>query len=43
LGEVGKAIGYTEQALRIGQEIKNPQIVRNASAQLEKLRGSSTS
>jgi len=43
LGEVEKAIGYTEHALRIGQEIKHPQIIRNASAQLEKLRGSSMS
>ena len=43
LGEVEKAIGLLEQALRIGQEIKDPQIVRIVSARLEKLRGSSTS
>jgi hypothetical protein len=43
LDEVEKAIGLLEQALRIGQEIKDPRIVRIFSANLEKLRGSSTS
>ncbi|MCP4664472.1 MAG: tetratricopeptide repeat protein, partial [bacterium] len=42
LGEVKKAIGMIEQALRIGQEIKDPEIGAAFSAQLEKLRGSST-
>ncbi len=40
LGEVKKAIGLLEGALRIGQEIQDPRIVDKASAQLEKLRGS---
>ena len=39
LGEVEKAIGYLDAALRIGEEIKDAQIVRIVSAQLEKLRG----
>ena len=43
LGEVEKAIGLLEQALRIGQEIKDARMVRIVSAQIEKLRGSSTS
>ena len=38
LGQVERAIGLLEQAVRIGQEIKDPQIVRVASSQLERLR-----
>ncbi len=38
LGQVEKAIGYYEQALRIGQEIKDPRIIEVASQQLERLR-----
>ena len=39
LGEVERAIGLLEQALRIGHEIKDPQIIRIVTAQLERLRG----
>ena len=39
LGEVERAIDLLEQAPWIGQEIKDPQIVRIFSAQLERLRG----
>ena len=39
LGQVERAIGYCEQALRIGQEIKDPRIIRIVTVQLERLRG----
>ena len=39
LGQVEKAIGYYEQALLIGQEIKDPRIVEVATRQLQELRG----
>jgi hypothetical protein len=39
LGQVEKAIGLLEQSLRIGQEIKDPQIEGFASAHLNRLRG----
>ena len=37
-GQVEKVIGLLEQALRIGQEIKDPRIIQIATAQLERLR-----
>jgi hypothetical protein len=37
LGQTEKAIGYSEQALQIGQEIKDPEMVRVASAALTRL------
>jgi tetratricopeptide (TPR) repeat protein len=39
LGQVEKAIELLSQSLRIGTEIKDPRIIRFASAQLERLRG----
>jgi len=39
LGQVEKAIGLLEQGLAIGQEIKDPQIVRVTTQHLERLRG----
>jgi tetratricopeptide (TPR) repeat protein len=39
LGQVEKAIAYYEQALQIGQETKDAEILRVASAQLQRLRG----
>jgi hypothetical protein len=36
-GQAEKAIGLLEQALQIGQEIKDPYIVREASAALTRL------
>jgi len=39
LGQVERAIDFLEQSLRIGDEIKDPNIVRIASSQLERLRG----
>ena len=35
-----RAIDFYEQAVRIGQEIKDPNIVQFASSHLERLRGS---
>ena len=37
MGQTVKAIGYHEQALQIGQEIKDPVIVRVASEALTRL------
>ncbi len=39
LGQVEKAIGYYEQALVIGQDIKDPRITEVATRQLQQLRG----
>ena len=39
LGQVERAIGILEQALRIGQEIKDPRIIQFTSDLLERLRG----
>jgi len=38
LGQVERAIALLEQALKIGWEIKDPQIIRVTSAELERLR-----
>ena len=38
LGQVERAIDFWEQAVRIGQEIKDPEIVRVFSSSLERLR-----
>ena len=43
LGQVEKAIGLLEQSLRIGEEIKDPEIVRVSQAQLDRLRGQASS
>ena len=43
LGQTERAIGLLEQALRIGQEIKDPQIIGIASQSLERWRGGSGS
>jgi tetratricopeptide (TPR) repeat protein len=39
LGQVEKAIDLLEQALRIGQEIKDPWVTQFVSSNLERLRG----
>jgi tetratricopeptide (TPR) repeat protein len=39
LGQVERAIGILEQALRIGQEITDPRIIQFTSDLLERLRG----
>ena len=43
LGEAERAIGLLEQAFQIGQEIKDPQIIRIVSRSLERWRGGSGS
>ena len=43
LGQAERAIGLLEQALQIGQEIKDPQIIRIVSRSLERWRGGSGS
>jgi tetratricopeptide (TPR) repeat protein len=40
LGEMDRAIGCYEQALRIGQQTKDAQMIKIATAHLERLRGS---